>query len=130
MHTETLAPNTQKVFQKLGTLDVIKPFYLSGGTALALYLGHRESEDLDFFSKEDFNPQKLQQDLENSIKLSGVSQDKGTFDCYAESPSLLSGMALLFLPSLTSPVPSLSPSPQGVQKKTSLISILFFKPSP
>jgi predicted nucleotidyltransferase component of viral defense system len=88
MHTETLAPNTQKVFQKLGTLDVIKPFYLSGGTALALYLGHRESEDLDFFSKEDFNPQKLQQDLENSIKLSGVSQDKGTFDCYAENVKL------------------------------------------
>jgi len=25
-------------------------FYLSGGTALALHLGHRISEDLDFFT--------------------------------------------------------------------------------
>lgn len=33
-----------------------KQFYFTGGTALsAIYLHHRESEDLDFFSENDFN---------------------------------------------------------------------------
>ncbi len=35
-------------------------FYLSGGTALAeFYLKHRYSEDLDFFSENEFNPQDI-----------------------------------------------------------------------
>ena len=29
-----------------------KKYYLSGGTALSFYLGHRFSEDLDFFTQE------------------------------------------------------------------------------
>lgn len=36
---------------------VVDSFYLSGGTALAeFYLGHRLSEDLDFFSEQEFDP--------------------------------------------------------------------------
>ena len=27
-------------------------FYLAGGTSLALFLGHRRSKDLDFYTKE------------------------------------------------------------------------------
>lgn len=35
-------------------------FYLTGGTALAeFYLKHRLSEDLDFFSENEFNPQSI-----------------------------------------------------------------------
>jgi len=37
-----------------------KPFFLTGGTALAaFYLGHRESKDLDLFSLEAFDGQRL-----------------------------------------------------------------------
>jgi len=40
--------------------DLAKHFYFSGGTALAhYYLQHRESEDLDFFNKKEFNPQAV-----------------------------------------------------------------------
>ncbi len=36
--------------------SLFKRFYLTGGTALAgFYLGHRYSEDLDFFSEEEFS---------------------------------------------------------------------------
>lgn len=35
-------------------------FVLYGGTALALRLGHRTSEDFDFFSTESFDPARLQ----------------------------------------------------------------------
>lgn len=41
-----------------GILDR-KNFYLAGGTGLALQLGHRLSEDLDFFSGSDFISQDI-----------------------------------------------------------------------
>ena len=45
-----LAPNTRRTFDALATLPMLSEFYLAGGTALALQLGHRISYDLDFFS--------------------------------------------------------------------------------
>lgn len=54
MFTKTLSKNTLSVLKKLGKWDKIKSFVLVGGTALALELGHRKSEDLDFFSKIEF----------------------------------------------------------------------------
>jgi hypothetical protein len=34
----------------------VRSFYLAGGTALALHLGHRRSRDFDFFRPNDFPP--------------------------------------------------------------------------
>ena len=34
-------------------------FVLYGGTAVALYLGHRESVDFDFFTHQTFQPEEL-----------------------------------------------------------------------
>ncbi|HBB65319.1 MAG TPA: hypothetical protein DCZ84_01610 [Candidatus Vogelbacteria bacterium] len=47
MHPEVLSEKTKAVWDTCGFL---KGFYLAGGTALALQLGHRISVDLDFFS--------------------------------------------------------------------------------
>lgn len=46
-------------------LDAAVPsdFVLYGGTALALQLGHRVSEDFDFFSSVGFDPNRLQSRL-------------------------------------------------------------------
>jgi hypothetical protein len=45
-------------------LDAIpSAFVLYGGTALALQLGHRVSEDFDFFSSEGFDPDRLRSRL-------------------------------------------------------------------
>lgn len=38
-------------------------FYLAGGTGLALQLGHRDSVDFDFFTKESFNTFELYKEL-------------------------------------------------------------------
>jgi hypothetical protein len=40
-----------------------KNFYLAGGTALALQMGHRESIDFDMFSYREFNNQDIYKDL-------------------------------------------------------------------
>ncbi|MDP3731352.1 MAG: nucleotidyl transferase AbiEii/AbiGii toxin family protein [bacterium] len=41
-----------------------KDFYLGGGTALVLQIGHRDSVDFDFFKEGDIDTPKLFSDLE------------------------------------------------------------------
>ncbi len=43
----------QKILRTVGQYPFARRFYLAGGTALALQLGHRYSVDLDFFSADD-----------------------------------------------------------------------------
>mgnify|MGYP001559797074 CR=1 FL=1 len=64
MYLETLTENTKKVWNQISKFDNLRDFYLAGGTALALQIGHRISVDLDFFSS---NPIKktLLKDIEN-----------------------------------------------------------------
>jgi len=50
MHYESLNQETKKVWDRCSFLR--DDFYLAGGTALALQIGHRISVDLDFFSPE------------------------------------------------------------------------------
>lgn len=51
MHLEVLTNNAKRVFDKILKFQNLKDvFYLAGGTALALQIGHRISVDLDFFS--------------------------------------------------------------------------------
>ena len=49
-HTESLNKKQFSVLRKLAPVVQQKEFYLGGGTALAIYLGHRVSEDLDWFT--------------------------------------------------------------------------------
>ena len=49
-HWEALTSTTQDAFHLMNDLELIKAFYLAGGTGLALHFGHRFSVDLDFFS--------------------------------------------------------------------------------
>jgi hypothetical protein len=58
-----MAPATRKLFEKLGQRPWLSDFYLAGGTALALQLGHRTSVDLDFFSEKTFDEERIVQSL-------------------------------------------------------------------
>lgn len=49
MFEEALPAAQQQLCVKLAAIPVVRTFYLAGGTAAALHLGHRESIDLDFF---------------------------------------------------------------------------------
>lgn len=69
IHEETLAPATRQVFEKLAECPWTSDFYLAGGTALAMRLGHRVSVDLDFFSGMDFNESQLVERLRETGKL-------------------------------------------------------------
>ncbi len=88
IHTETLPKTTAAVLEKIKTVNKLETFYLSGGTGLSLQLGHRESEDLDFFSKENFNPQFLQQALLLQGSLENVMIDEGTLNAFMDKVKL------------------------------------------
>ncbi len=49
MYPETLYPKTKQILEKIKDEPFIEKFYLAGGTALALQLGHRKSIDIDLF---------------------------------------------------------------------------------
>ncbi|RME08795.1 MAG: hypothetical protein D6803_00285 [Anaerolineae bacterium] len=55
MFTEALPPATRRYLAILGEKGISRPFYLAGGTAIALHLGHRISVDLDYYSQERFD---------------------------------------------------------------------------
>lgn len=52
-HWETVTPVMRELLEFIGQQSFSQRFYLAGGTALALQLGHRRSIDLDFFSETD-----------------------------------------------------------------------------
>jgi predicted nucleotidyltransferase component of viral defense system len=84
MHEITLAKDTKTVLDLISKQSFHTPFYLSGGTALALYLGHRESEDLNFFTESDFDPNKLLIEIEKIVKTSSTEISKNTLNCYIQ----------------------------------------------
>ncbi|MDP1688706.1 MAG: nucleotidyl transferase AbiEii/AbiGii toxin family protein [bacterium] len=49
-------------------INLKKDFYLAGGTALALQIGHRDSVDFDFFKEGDIDTKKLFDDLKEIVK--------------------------------------------------------------
>ncbi len=88
MFTQTLQESTKLVLDKISKLDVLNKFYLTGGTALALQIGHRESEDLDFFSETSFKPEFIQSELETIGSLENVEISKGTLNCFVDNVKL------------------------------------------
>jgi len=61
LHLEVLNKKQKEV---LPQLSFLKNFYLAGGTALALQIGHRTSVDFDFYTPKHFDAKKLYQEIE------------------------------------------------------------------
>jgi hypothetical protein len=55
LHLEILPEGQLRLLKLISGEPFIKDFYLGGGTCLALYLGHRQSFDFDFFMPADFD---------------------------------------------------------------------------
>lgn len=75
----TLTESALQVFKKVARLSLISEFYLAGGSAAALYLGHRVSVDLDFFTEhESFNSELLIQSIQSVGDLKIQQQSRRT----------------------------------------------------
>jgi len=67
MHKEVLTAEQRKVLPLVK--DFSKNFYLAGGTAIALHLGHRRSIDFDLFTNKKFGNLKIKNQLASLIKI-------------------------------------------------------------
>jgi transposase len=63
LHKETVKSGTLDLIQALMKDNQLNSFYLVGGTALSLKIGHRESIDIDLFSSSDFDGNELAEHL-------------------------------------------------------------------
>lgn len=68
LHWNTITPVMRSVWQGFSSNNISTEFYLAGGTALALQLGHRLSVDLDFFSQTQSNIPALMEPLRHALK--------------------------------------------------------------
>lgn len=57
-----LTANIEAIIEQVAQLECIKPYVLCGGTALAMQIGHRKSEDLDFMMWRLSKTEKLEVD--------------------------------------------------------------------
>lgn len=78
MFREILTGAQQTVLELLSRIPEVRTFYLAGGTALALHLGHRRSRDFDFFRPKDFKPQDLAAHIQNAGELQLLQETAGT----------------------------------------------------
>jgi len=81
MHEKVLAKKTKRLFSKIERTKIPREFYLAGGTALALQIGHRKSLDLDWFTSKSFSTKSLKNQLKNLGKLKIDEEEKGTLNC-------------------------------------------------
>lgn len=91
MYKEVINQKTERLLIDLIKSDIIKDFYLAGGTALAFQFGHRKSIDLDWFNKNSFNTQELRKELSKIAKPIIKAEEKDTLDL------VLSDVKLTFL---------------------------------
>lgn len=75
-HESILSENQKKLLGLLSAEESIcAHFYLTGGTALAeFYLHHRLSEDLDFFTEREFDPQDISVVLKKIQASAGITK--------------------------------------------------------
>ncbi|MGB9776456.1 MAG: nucleotidyl transferase AbiEii/AbiGii toxin family protein [Anaerolineae bacterium] len=80
MFIQALPPIVRANLALVAQTSLAEKFYLAGGTAVALHLGHRRSYDLDFFIPErDFPPALLRQELAPLGSLVVLHESAGTF---------------------------------------------------
>jgi hypothetical protein len=84
--TEILPKPQQEIWPLLAPAPGLS-FVLYGGTAVALYLGHRRSVDFDFFRSEPLDKKELEASFEFMRDAQTIQEDENTLVVIAQMPS-------------------------------------------
>ena len=76
-----IAPETFRLIQQLQSIPELKEFYLVGGTALALQLGHRNSIDIDLFSLNEFDDTGIIELVSKQYSIAEILRRPNTVIC-------------------------------------------------
>jgi len=85
LYLETIHPETQTLLRSMVLLDQLQSFALAGGTGLALYLGHRVSIDLDFFTRHSFDGIEMFEFLKECYEVSNCSGSANSLSLFVQS---------------------------------------------
>lgn len=90
----TLPPPQKRLWRELRQTPA--EFVLYGGTALALRLGHRRSDDFDFFSTATFDPARLRARVPYLHGAEVLRQEPNTLTCTVDLDAAIAtgGIAL------------------------------------
>ncbi len=78
MFREILTGSQPALLELLSRAPEVRSFYLAGGTALALFLGHRRSRDFDFFRAKEIVPQDLLTIMRSTGEVEVLQEADGT----------------------------------------------------
>jgi len=84
LQTRTIEPRTLELLKRLMAFPPIEPFFLVGGTALALQIGHRVSIDIDLFTPQPFDKELLLNALFSEFDISVESEGDQLLLTYIE----------------------------------------------
>ena len=87
---EVMPSATAKMFLRLQHEPLLQSLVLIGGTALALHLGHRRSEDLDYLCPEPKLPKEKLQALIHKLRSEGhtiVDRDASSLSSSSKWPA-------------------------------------------
>ena len=79
LQTRTVEPRTLGLLKDLMSKPYLEQFFLVGGTALALQLGHRFSIDLDLFTMADFDQDDLLAALQLNFEVVVLTKSPSIF---------------------------------------------------
>lgn len=104
LQTRTIGPATLGLLKKLMSIPEVDQFYLVGGTALALQIGHRMSIDIDLFTINDFDSYELIETLNKDFIVSIESESSNMLITYIDNIKVdfvKMGYPLLYKPILS-----------------------------
>jgi len=78
LRKETVSESTLELLKTLMKDPLFGDFFLVGGTALALQIGHRISIDIDLFSQNNFDADQLLMEVESKYSFQLNYQDRNT----------------------------------------------------
>lgn len=101
---DILPPPQRRLWSELAAVP--SEFVLYGGTAIALQLGHRQSEDFDFFGDLPLDPTRLVPAIPFLASATVTQREPDTFSCFVDrgGPVKLSFFGLPNVPRLRPPL--------------------------
>ena len=90
MHSEVLTEKQQKLLPLIRLFS--NDYYLVGGTAIALYIGHRRSIDFDLFTTQDIKRKSIR----NLIDKSGFTVDNVLYEAFDQIHLVANSVKITF----------------------------------
>ncbi len=90
MHSEVLTNEQRELLQLIKSFS--KDYYLVGGTAIALHIGHRRSIDFDLFTTRDIKRKSIR----SLIDKSGFAVDNLLYEAFDQMHILINSVKITF----------------------------------